>query len=343
MQAIGFSEHGDISKMGLFDVPEPTPGAGEVLVALKASAFNRLDIWVREGWKGLNLAMPHISGSDGAGVIAAVGEGVTGVAVGDRVAIDPGVNTAADAFTAQGEDSVSPRYVILGEHIPGTHTEFVVLPAENVIPLPDDVPFETAAAAGLVYLTAWRMLMRRANLRAGETVLVLGAGGGVNSAAIQIAKLAGCTVIATTSTKVKMAQAAELGADTVLNYRDDPNWWKAVYKLTGKQGADVVVDNVGAATMPYSLRAVKRGGRIVIVGNTSGPIVQLDLRFLFSKQISLIGSTMGSHYDYRTVMELVFAGKLHPTIHTVMPLTDGVAAMKILENGEQFGKIVLNR
>ena len=343
MQALGFAEHGDISKMQLFDLPRPEPGAGEVLVEVKASAFNRLDIWVREGWHGLNLAMPHISGSDGAGVIAAVGAGVENIAVGDRVAIDPGINSISDEFTARGEHSVSPGYHILGEQVPGTHTEYIALPAENVIPLPDDVSFEKAAAAGLVFLTAWRMLIHRAAIRPGETVLILGAGGGVNSAAIQIAKLAGCTVIATTSSERKMAQAENLGADMVLNYKTDPQWWKAVYKLTGKMGADVVVDNVGAATMSYSLRAVKRGGRIVIVGNTSGPKMELDIRFLFSKQISLIGSTMGSHHDYRTVMGLVFSGKLTPVIHTVMPLSDGVAAMEIMERGEQFGKIVLSR
>ena len=343
MQALGFAEHGDISKMQLFDLPRPEPGAGEVLVEVKASAFNRLDIWVREGWHGLNLAMPHISGSDGAGVIAAVGAGVENIAVGDRVAIDPGINSISDEFTARGEHSVSPGYHILGEQVPGTHTEYIALPAENVIPLPDDVSFEKAAAAGLVFLTAWRMLIHRAAIRPGETVLILGAGGGVNSAAIQIAKLAGCTGIATTSSERKMAQAESLGADVVFNYKTDPQWWKAVYKLTGKAGADVVVDNVGAATMPYSLRAVKRGGRIVIVGNTSGPKMELDIRFLFSKQISLIGSTMGSHHDYRTVMGLVFSGKLTPVIHTVMPLSDGVAAMEIMERGEQFGKIVLSR
>ena len=343
MQALGFAEHGDISKMQLFDLPRPKPNAGEVLVEVKASAFNRLDIWVREGWPGLNLALPHISGSDGAGIIAEVGAGVDNIAVGDRVAIDPGINSIADEFTARGKHSVSPGYHILGEQVPGTHTEYIVLPAENVIPLPDEVSFEKAAAAGLVFLTAWRMLIHRAAIRPGETVLILGAGGGVNSAAIQIAKLAGCTVIATTSSEPKMVQAESLGADVVLNYKTDPQWWKAVYKLTGKTGADVVVDNVGAATMPYSLRAVKRGGRIVIVGNTSGPKTELDIRFLFSKQISLIGSTMGNHYDYRTVMGLVFSGKLNPVIHTVMPLSDGVAAMEIMERGEQFGKIILSR
>jgi len=344
MQGFGFTEHGDSQVMKLLNIPEPTPPApNEVRVQLKASAFNRLDVWVREGWPGLNLALPHISGSDGAGIVAAIGDNVTNFAIGDKVAIDPGFNTRQDLFTAQGEHSVSPHYHILGEQLSGTHTEFINLPLENIIPIPDDISFETAAAGGLAYLTAWRMLIHRAKLIAGESVLILGAGGGVNSAAIQIAKLAGCTVFATTSSEKKMEMASALGADVVLNYIAEPNWWKTIFKLTQKQGVDVVVDNVGQATMPFSLRAVKRGGRIVIVGNTSGPHANIDLRFIFSKQISLIGSTMGNHTDYRTVMNLIFAKQLTPVIHTVMPLSEGVAAMDLLERGEQFGKVVLSR
>ena len=343
MQAIGFTEHGDLSKMTLLDLPRPEPGPGEVLVEMKASAYNRLDIWVREGWPGLKLRLPHISGSDGAGVVAALGPGVTGLRTGERVAIDPGVSTTEDSFTARGLHSLSPGYKILGEHLPGLHAEYVVVPAQNLLPLPEHVSFEEAAAAGLVYLTAWRMLIHRAQIRPGETVLVLGAGGGVNSAAIQIARLAGCTVYATTSSEAKMEQARALGAEVVLNYKTDPAWSKAIYKLTGKAGVDVVVDNVGAATLPDSMRAVKRGGRIVIVGNTSGPKTTIDIRFIFGKQISLIGSTMGSHEDYRAVMGLVFAGRLKPVIHTVMPLAEGIEAMALLERGEQFGKVVLGR
>jgi len=343
MRAIGFTEHGDLSKMTLLELPRPEPGPGEVLVEMKASAYNRLDIWVREGWPGLKLRLPHISGSDGAGVVAALGPGVTGFRIGERVAIDPGVSTAEDEFTARGLHSLSPGYKILGEHLPGLHADYAVVPAQNLLPLPEHVSFEEAAAAGLVYLTAWRMLIHRAQIRPGESVLVLGAGGGVNSAAIQIARLAGCTVYATTSSEAKMEQARALGAEVVLNYKTDPAWSKAIYRLTGKAGVDVVVDNIGAATLPDSMRAVKRGGRIVIVGNTSGPKTTLDTRFIFGKQISLIGSTMGNHQDYRAVMELVFAGKLKPVIHTVMPLTEGIAAMALLERGEQFGKVVLGR
>ncbi len=343
MKAIGFTAHGNISKMALLNLPKPKPGPGEALIEVKASAYNRLDIWVRQGWPGLTLKLPHISGSDGAGVVAALGPDTTGVATGERVAIDPGVNLYPDEFTRRGQHSLSPGYKILGEHLPGAHAEYVVVPVQNLLPLPDNISFTEAAAAGLVYLTAWRMLIHRARIRAGESILILGAGGGVNSAAIQISKLAGCTVYATTSSTAKMAQAKLLGADVVLNYQSNPDWAKTIYKLTSKQGVDVVVDNVGAATLPTSLRAVKRGGRIVIVGNTSGPKTTLDIRFLFTKQISLIGSTMGSHNDYQEVMNLVFSGALKPVIHTVMPLEKGVEAMALLERGEQFGKVVLKR
>ncbi|OQY46665.1 MAG: hypothetical protein B6242_06990 [Anaerolineaceae bacterium 4572_78] len=343
MKAIGFNKHGNIDKMTLLDIPKPKPAHGQILVEMQASAYNHLDVWVREGWHGLKLAMPHVSGSDGAGVVVSLGEGVNDIKIGTRVALDPGINRYQDEFTARGDDSISFGYVILGEHVSGTHAEFMTLPAENAVPIPDHVSFEEAAAAGLVYLTAWRMLIHQAKLRVGQSVLIIGAGGGVNSAAIQIAKLAGCTVYATTSTLEKEKRAKLLGADVVLNYVDNPAWSRTLYKLTAKQGVDVVVDNVGAATIANSIRAVKRGGKIVLVGSTSGPMTKIDLRLFFTKQISLIGSTMGSHHDYRTVMNLVFEGKLKPVIHTVMPLEQGVEAMALLERGEQFGKVVLSR
>ena len=341
MKALVFHEHGELDRLQIADVPRPEPRPGEVLIEVKASALNHLDIWVRRGWPGLKLTMPHILGADGAGFVVALGEGVTRVEVGTRCAIDPGVNRYQDDFTRRGLDSVSPGYYIIGEHAPGFHADYAVVPATNLLPLPDDVNFSSAAAASLVFLTAWRMLIHRAQVRAGESVLILGAGGGVNSAAIQIAKYAGCTVYATTSSQVKMEKSRELGADVILNYREDPEWSKTIYRLTDKRGVDVVVDNVGQATWHDSLRAVARGGRIVSVGNTSGPVAQTDVRFIFGKQISIIGSTMGSHQDYRDVMRLVFNGTVQPVIHQVMPLDQGVEAVEILERGEQFGKIVL--
>ncbi|UCC89343.1 MAG: zinc-binding dehydrogenase [Anaerolineales bacterium] len=341
MRALVFYEHGGLDKLQIADVPQPEPGPGEALIEVRASALNHLDIWVRRGWPGLKLSMPHILGADGAGIVVALGEGVTGIEMGTRCAIDPGVNRYADHYTRRGLDSVSPGYYILGEHAPGFHAEYALVPVANLLPLPDEVGFISAAAASLVFLTAWRMLIHQGRIRAGETVLILGAGAGVNTAAIQIARFAGCTVYATTSSQAKMQNARDLGAEVVLNYHDDPQWSKTVYKLTGKRGVDVVVDNIGEATWGDSLRAVARGGRILTVGNTSGPIAPTDIRFIFGKQISVIGSTMGSHQDFRDVMSLVFNGTFQAVIDRVMPLEQGVEAIEILERGEQFGKIVL--
>ena len=341
MKALCFYEHGELDVLQYTDVPDPAPGPGQVLVRVRACALNHLDVWVRRGWPGLKLEKPHWTGADVAGEVSALGDGVTGWEVGQRVVVEPGISTCEDEFTSRGEHSLSPGYVILGEHIRGGQAELVAVPATNLTPMPDGWDFPQAAAPLLVSLTAWRMLIHQARLRAGESVLVIGAGGGVNSMAIQIAKLAGATVYALTSTEKKMEKAHELGADVVLNYREDPQWSKTLYKMTGRRGVDVVVDNVGQATLPQSMRAVARGGRIVIVGNTSGPRVEIDTRFIFGKQISLIGSTMGSHQDFRDVTNLFWAGKLKPVVDRVMPLSEGQAAFEALEQGKQFGKIVL--
>ncbi len=341
MKALCFYEHGDLDVLQYTDVPDPQPGPNQVLVRVRACALNHLDIFVRQGWPGLKLELPHWCGADVAGEIAALGEGVTGWEVGQRVVIDPGVTTTEDEFTRRGEHSLSPGYVILGEHLPGGQAEYVTVPAKNLMLIPPGWDFPQAAAPLLVSLTAWRMLIRRAKLRAGESVLIVGAGGGVNSMAIQIAKLAGATVYALTSTEEKMEKAGALGADVVLNYREDPAWSKTLYRMTDRRGVDVVVDNVGQATLMHSMRAVVRGGRIVIVGNTSGPQTEIDVRYIFGKQISIIGSTMGTHQDFRDVVELIWAGKLKPVVDRVVPLAEGKAAFEALERGEQFGKIVL--
>ncbi len=341
MKALCFYEHGELDVLQYTDVPDPEPGPGQVLVRVRACALNHLDIWVRRGWPGLKLEKPHWGGADVAGEIAALGTDVTGWEVGQRVVVDPGITSFTDVFTRRGEDSVSPGYQILGEQIRGGHAEYVAVPADNLMPIPDGWDFPQAAAPLLVGLTAWRMLIHRAKLRAGESVLVVGAGGGVNSMAIQIAKLAGATVYALTSSPEKMERARQLGADVVLDYRQDPQWSKTLYKMTNRYGVDVVVDNVGQATLAQSMRAVARGGRIVIVGNTSGPRTEIDIRFIFGKQISIIGSTMGSHQDFREMMALVWSGRLSPVLDRVFPLSEGRAAFEVMEKGEQFGKIVL--
>ena len=340
MKALYFEKHGEIDVLQYGDVPDPEIGAGEIKVRVGATALNYLDIWVRRGWPGLKLEMPHWCGADVAGEIVELGQGVSGWQVGQRVVADPGVNSYEDEFTARGEDCMSPGYHILGEHQRGGAAEYVVLPSNSLVAIPDDLDFADAAAPLLVTLTAWRMLIHRAALRAGESVLVVGSGGGVNSMSIQIAKLAGAFVYAVASNQKKAQLAKELGADVVLD-RSQIDWSRELYKLTAKRGVDLIVDNVGKATLASSMQALARGGRIVIVGNTSGPQTEIDIRFIFGKQISLIGSTMGTHQDFKDVVALLWKGKLKPVIDRQMPLSEGQKAYEIMEKGQQMGKIVL--
>jgi NADPH:quinone reductase-like Zn-dependent oxidoreductase len=340
LKALHFLQHGELDVVRYGDVPDPALKAGQVLVRVRACAINHLDIWVRRGWPGLRLEMPHWCGADVAGEVAHIGEGVAGWTRGQRVVVDPGVSTAEDEFTRRGETSVSPGYHVLGEQVRGGAAEYLSVPAGNLLSMPENWDFPYAAAPLLVSLAAWRMLIHRAGLRAGESVLIVGAGGGVNSMAIQIAKLAGAKVYVVCGNEEKVNRAIALGADVTVD-RSRVDWVKEVHNLTSKRGVDVVVDNVGKATLAGSMQAVARGGRIVIIGNTSGPHAEIDIRYIFGKQISLIGSTMGSHQDFRDVTSLLWAGKLKPVIDRVMPLSEGIEAYRIMERGEQFGKIVL--
>jgi NADPH:quinone reductase-like Zn-dependent oxidoreductase len=341
MRAAVITGHGGLDVVEVVDnLPVPQPGRGQVRVNIRAAALNRLDLWVRAGWPGLHLDLPHIMCADGAGVVDALGADVTGFAPGDRVCIDPTIVPADSPALLTGLENQS-RIAILGEHAPGVAAEYALLPARNLLKMPDHVGFAQAAAAGLVYVTAWHSLITRGGLRPGETVLVVGAGGGVNSASIQIARLAGATVLVVGSDAGKCTKAAELGADVTINRAETPNWSREVFALTDKRGVDVVVDNVGAATLGDSIRAARIGGRILIVGNTSGPKTELDIRYIFGRHLSLIGSTMGPHQDYVTVMNLVFAGRLQPIIDSVLPLDQAREAQRRLEGGDIFGKVVL--
>ncbi|MCE2472690.1 MAG: zinc-binding dehydrogenase [Anaerolineae bacterium] len=322
------------------DLQAPEPGYGEARVKIKAAALNRLDLWVRAGWRGLDLDFPHVVCADGAGVVDALGEGVTTVAAGDRVCIDPTIVAPDDPALHSGLENQT-RIAILGEHHSGTAAEYVVLPQRNLMKMPADFDFGEAAAVGLVGVTAWHSLITRGGLQAGESVLVVGAGGGVNSISIQIAKLAGATVYVVGSDAEKCAQAEAIGADVTINREDEPQWSRAIYKLTNRRGVDAVVDNVGAATLGQSMRACRIGGRILIVGGTSGYQYELNVAQLFARHISLIGSTMGPHRDYVAFMEQVFAGNIKAVIGARLPLSEARQAQQILETNAVFGKVVL--
>jgi NADPH:quinone reductase-like Zn-dependent oxidoreductase len=341
MRAVILERHGGVENLRYVeDFPTPQPKAGEVRVRVRAAALNRLDLWVREGWEGIKLPLPHILGADAAGDIEALGEGVQGLAIGDRVVVNPSISCGQCELCLSGQDNLCPKFGILGEDMHGTYAEYVVVPARNALKLPDHIGYEQAAAAALVFLTAWHSLIKRGNLKAGESVLIVGAGGGVNSASIQIAKLAGATVYVVASNAEKAARAKALGADFCID-RSTEDWVRAVFQHTERRGVDVVVDNVGMATINGSIRAVRRGGRILIVGNTSGYAANIDMRYLFAKHISLIGSTMAPHADFVQVMRLVFAGKLQPLISKRYPLEQAQQAQISLANGDVFGKIIL--
>ena len=340
MKALAFYEHGGIEKLQIVDLPKPTIGADDVLINVKASALNRLDLFVREGLPGLKLQMPHIPGSDGAGIIAEIGANVRNLKVGQRVTINPGLPCGACEFCLAGEQSLCGDFKILGEHCAGTAADFVCVPAVNVLPIPDVFPFEQAAAVPLVFLTAWRALMSRAQVRAGEDVLILGAGGGASTAAIQIAEKAGARVFVTSSSDEKLQKAKQIGADVLINYLTQ-EWDKEVYKLTNKRGVDVVFESVGAATWLKAIRALRRGGRLVTIGATTGPNPQEEIRQIFWKQVDILGSTMSNQREFREVMKLVLRGELKPVIDVVLPLERAQEAHARLAKGEQFGKIVL--
>ena len=341
MKALIFHEHGGLEQLSYTDVPDPVVGINEVLIQVKAVALNHLDLWVRKGIPGLKLALPHIGGSDIAGVVVAVGSEVDKAWEGKHVVLNPSLVCGMCEFCRAGEQSLCVRFHILGEHTPGGMAEYVTAPVANLYPIPDDYPFTQAAAVPLVFQTAWRALVGQARLKASESVVIVGAGGGVATAAIQIAKLAGAYVYAVTGSSEKEQNARRLGADETINYKE-VDFAKEIRKRTNKRGVDVVLENVGPATWVQSVRSLAKGGRLVTFGATTGRIGETDLNLLFWNQVHLIGSTMANYAEFDQVMKLIFTyRRLQPVVDRTLPLSEGREAQRILEAGEQFGKLVL--
>ncbi len=340
MKAVLFHTHGGPEVLEYTDFPTPEPGEGQVLVKLETAALNRVDLWTRNGWPGIKLEYPHIPGADGAGTVAGLGACVSGWNIGDRVVINSSLGCGHCPACIAGLDNRCRNWHLLGETVRGTYAQYVVVPATNIYLIPGDFELRLAAAASLVFHTAWHSLIIRGGLKPGESVLVVGASGGVNSASIQIAKLSGATVYVVGSGLEKLNLAKSLGADYLIDRSKDENWSKTVYTLTEKRGVDVVVDNVGT-TFPSSFRAAAKGGRILTVGNSGGPKFEIDNRQIFGKHLSILGSSMGTRADFSTVMQLVFEGKLKPVLDRDFPLEDARSAQERLEKGEQLGKITL--
>lgn len=338
MRAVFFRAHGGNEVLEYGDLPAPEPGAGEVRVAIRAAALNRLDIFVRNGIP--DVPLPQIPGADGAGIVDGIGTGVAGLSAGDRVLLQPGLFCGACEFCRAGEQSLCVEFKILGEHTPGTFAEQVVVPARNVFPIPEGLSFEQAAAFPLVYQTAWRMIVTRAAVRPGETVLIHGGGGGVGGAVLEIALLCGARVFATTSGEEKAALLREAGAEIVLDY-GKVDVAREVRGLTRKRGVDVVVDCVGEKTWMASLKSAAHGGRIVTCGATTGPNPKEEIRLIFWKQLSILGSTMSNDKEFRSMLSAVAAGKLSPRLDRVFAFSRAREAYERLEKGDHHGKIIL--
>ena len=341
MKTVLFRQHGGPEVLEYTEFPTPEPKAGEVLVRLRAAALNRMDVMVRNGWPGLKLELPHINGADGAGEIAALGNDVTDFKIGDRVAINANLGCGQCEFCLNEQDNMCREWHLLGETVRGTYAEFICLPKRQLYKLPDGFDFHSSAAAALVYQTAWHSMVKRGGVKAGETVAIVGAGGGVNSAGVQVAKYLGARVVVVGSNSEKLKKADLLGADILIDRSKEEDWSRAIFLATEKRGVDVIVDNVGT-TFPLSLRALRKGGRLLTVGNSAAPRFEIDNRFIFAKHLSIIGSTMSTLADFSEVMDLVVAGKLKPVLDTTFPLKDAAAAQERLWRGENFGKITLD-
>ena len=341
MKAVAIRAHGGPEAVELLDLPLPAPGAGQALVRVRAAALNHLDLWVRQGWPGLKLAFPHVLGSDVAGVVEALGPGVEGWRVGDAVVVNPSLGCGRCQRCLAGAENLCRQFAILGEHVSGGQAEALVVPARNLCAKPANLTFEEAAAVPLTFMTAWHAVAVRAALRPGETILVHAAGSGVGVAAVQIAKLLGARVIATAGSAAKLEKARALGADELIDYQTQ-DFLAEVKRLTGRRGVEVVFEHVGKATWEKSLLCAGVGGRVVTVGATTGYDPPTDLRQVFFRQLSILGSTMGSAAELLQVLAFVGEGRLRPVVDRVLPLAEVRAAQALLAERAQFGKIVLS-
>jgi NADPH:quinone reductase-like Zn-dependent oxidoreductase len=339
MKAIVFQEFGGPEVLRYSDIPDPRLRQDQVLVRVKACALNHLDLWVRNGLPGVNL--PHINGSDIAGVVEEVGDFVTAVKAGQRVLLAPMVFCNDCRMCTSGQQNLCREFTVLGNGVDGGNCELIAVPDVNIIPIPDTLGFNEAASVPLVFLTAWHMLVGRAQIRQGQWVLVLGANSGVGTAAIQIAKLFNATVIATAGDDVKLAKARELGADFTIDHYNQ-KIAEEVRRITGKRGVDIVFEHVGRATWGESIKSLRPGGTIVTCGATTGPEVSFDLRQLFARQLSFLGSYMGTMGDLHEALSHVFAGRLKPVVDRTFPLSETADAHRYLESSSMFGKVVLN-
>jgi len=340
MKAVVINRHGASDTLEVTELPVPTITENEVLVRIKACALNHLDVWIRRGLPGVELRMPHVLGSDISGVVESVGGLVKNVKPGDPVILSPGISCMHCEYCLSGRDNLCAAYDMFGYRVDGGYAEYVKSPSVNLIPKPKNLSFEEASSIPLVFLTAWHMLKERVALNAGETVLVQAAGSGVGSAAIQIAKLLGARVFATAGSPAKLEKAKALGADEVINYIDE-DFLDAVKRFTGKRGVDVVFEHTGENTWEKSIRSMTRGGRLVTCGATSGFKGNLDIRYLFSRQISLHGSYMGAKAELLEVMKFFEDGRLKAVVDRALPLEKAREAHTAIEERAQFGKVVL--
>ena len=340
MRAVVFRTHGGSEVLEYAEVPTPKPCAGEVLIRVKACSVNHLDLWIRQGIPAYQLSLPHISGCDVAGTVEQLGQGVEGLTIGANVFIAPGLSCFQCAWCRAGNDNLCQSYGIFGARTDGGYAEFAVAPAANLVPIPAGLSFEEAAAFPLVFLTAWHMLIGRANVQHGDTALIHAAGSGIGHAAVQIAKHLGAIVYATVGSDAKIPKAKALGADEVINYQRE-NFLKRVQQLTNNQGVDVVFEHIGPQTWENSLRALKKGGRLVTCGATTGPSVSLDLRYVFSRQLSLLGAIMGTRAELQTVTQLISRKVLKPIVDTIYSLEEARVAQERMLARDVFGKLLL--